>query len=143
MVLELHKQGLPKMQDDNTQSAPQPAITVDNVDDEFLKEMGLDGLDEEDKQTALANILFTLNLNVGMRVADQLTEEQLEEFDRLSRPGADEEKLAYWIALNVPNHADLIEEEALKMRDEALNFADDALAAADAAEQPTAEEENQ
>jgi hypothetical protein len=91
--------------------------------------MGLGGLEGVAKREALDDILYTLNLNVGRRMIDQMTDEQQDEFERLSRPGADVEKLMYWIALNVPNHADLIEEEATKMRDEADSFADAGMAA--------------
>jgi len=95
------------------------------LDDELLAAMGLDGLQGEEKQDALRSILNTLNIKVGQRMVEQFTDEQSDEFERLTRPGSDPEKLAYWIALNVPNHKELIEEEAQKLRSEAVDFADE------------------
>lgn len=98
-------------------------------DDRFLAAMGLKGLEGDEKQEALASILNTINIKVGMRVMDQLTDEQAEEFERLSAPGADVEKLVYWIALNAPNHKQLIEEETKKLRDNTVNFVDEQMKA--------------
>jgi protein associated with RNAse G/E len=109
------------------------------VDDRFLAAMGLKGLEGEEKQDALRSILFTLNVNVGRRVVEQFIDEQADEFERLSRPGADPEKLAYWIALNVPNHKQIIEEETRKLRNDTVNFVDDMMQKS----QPSAKEEGQ
>lgn len=104
------------MSDDNQQ--------VMQAEDRLLAAMGLKGLEGDEKAGALQDILFTLNINVGRRMLENFTNEQAQEFERLSRPGADPEKLMYWISLNVPNHQQLIEEETRKLRDEAVGFAD-------------------
>ncbi|HET9850226.1 MAG TPA: DUF5663 domain-containing protein [Candidatus Saccharimonadales bacterium] len=96
----------------------------DTDDDKFLGAMGLKNLSDDDKKEALANILYTLNVNVGMRVADQLSDQQLEEFDRLTEGDYDEQTLTEWLKNNVPNYAQLIGEEAEKMRDQALSITD-------------------
>lgn len=98
------------------------------VDDEFLKAMGLEGLDEDQKQKALQDILYTLNINVGKRVSEELNETQLEEFDKLTDEPVDEDKLSIWIENNVPNYQELIEEEAKEMKEHALAVADEAMA---------------
>jgi len=88
------------------------------VDDQFLVAMGLDGLSEEEKQESLAVILKTLDMNVAQRVSDQLTEEQLAQFDDLLDK-EDEEAITKWLSENVHNYQQIIEEEAQKMKDEA------------------------
>ncbi|HET9721671.1 MAG TPA: DUF5663 domain-containing protein [Candidatus Saccharimonadales bacterium] len=94
-------------------------------EDRLLAAMGLKGLESDEKAAALQDILFTLNTRVGRRMIEGFSPEQAEEFERLSRPGTDVEKLMYWISLNVPNHQQMIEEETRKMRDDATNFADE------------------
>lgn len=94
------------------------------VDDQFLSAMGLDGLNEEQKQKALDDILYTLNANVGQRVAEILNEGQLDEFDKLTSDEAavNEDELSKWLEQNVPNYKQIVEEEAQKMKDDALQM---------------------
>lgn len=94
------------------------------IDDQFLNAMGLDGIKGEAKDRALANILFTLNINIGKRVADMMTKEQYDDFERLSRPGADPEKLSLWLGQAIPNYGEMAEEETQKLRDETLSQVD-------------------
>jgi len=88
------------------------------VDDQFLQAMGLDGLEGEQKQKALDDILFILDARVADRVAAVITPEQAAEFDKFDDNTADSE-IAQWLDKNIPNRAQIIEEEAAKMRDEA------------------------
>lgn len=94
------------------------------VDDQFLEAMGLSGLQGEAKEKALNDILYTININVGNRVADILTDEQLEDFERLSRPGADPEKLVLWLRHAIPDYQQMVEEEIKKLRDDTLSLVD-------------------
>ena len=89
------------------------------VDDQFLTAMGLGGLPDDQKEEALATILKTLDLSVSQRVSDQLTEEQLGQLDQLLETGT-EDQISQWLAQNVHNYQQIIEEEAQKMKDEAL-----------------------
>lgn len=97
---------------------------MQQVDDQFLSAMGLDGLKGDRKQKALDNILFTLNANVGQRVAEVLNEEQLDEFDRLTvdEEAVNQDTLTSWLDQNVPNYKQIIEEEAQKMKDNAAEM---------------------
>lgn len=92
---------------DNNQTTP--------VDDQFLTAMGLDGLEGEEKQAALNDILTTLNLQIGMRVADILTDEQAQRFEQLSDDSTPEQ-IAAWLRQNIPNYDQIAEEEAQKLR---------------------------
>lgn len=82
------------------------------VDDQLLEAMGLKGLEGEEKDRALTAILSTLNLKVGKRLAETLDENQLDQFEQL-----EDDALSEWLAQNVPNFSEIIEEEAQKMRD--------------------------
>ncbi len=95
--------------DDNHKTMP--------VDDQFLAAMGLDGLEGQEKQKALRDILYTLNIRVGQRVAESLSEEQAAEFENLSNDVSAEE-IGAWLQKNVPNYAQIVEEEAEAMRTE-------------------------
>jgi hypothetical protein len=97
-------------------------------DDKLLAAMGLEGLEGEDKRSALQSILYTLNIRVGRRVIEGFNDQQAAEFERLSRPGSDPEKLIYWMAATVPNYHRIIEEEATKLRDENRSFVDEMMA---------------
>lgn len=90
------------------------------VDDQFLKEMGLGGLQGEEKQKALENILYTLNMRVGAHVSELLNEAQLDKFEQLtSKEDVGQEGLGHWLEYNVPNYKQMVEEELQKMKNEA------------------------
>lgn len=117
------------MSDDNQQTA---------VDNQFLAAMGLDGLEGEEKQAALDGILYTLNIRIGERVAEQLTEEQTENFDQLSDDASPEE-LANWLKANAPNYQQLAEEEAKAMRKQVLGSVARAMGEEPVAQTPPAD----
>jgi len=85
------------------------------LDDDLLKELGLGTLPPEEKNRMLAQIYETLELRVGMKLAEQMTNEQLDEFesyiDRQDEAGA-----LKWLETNFPNYKDVVGEqlEALK-----------------------------
>ena len=53
------------------------------LDDQFLKDIGLDGLPEEQKKPFLQHIYSELELRVGTRLSDGLSDTQLEEFEKI------------------------------------------------------------
>lgn len=104
--------------DDNAVSKVTPQI-----DDQFLQSMGLTALNVEQKQKVIEDVLHTLNLKVAQRVADNLSESQMDEFERLSENSSQEE-ISKWLSNNVPNHMQIIEEEAQGLRNRALETVD-------------------
>jgi isocitrate lyase len=72
------------------------------LDDKFLQELGLDQLPEEQKQAFLEHIYSQLELRVGTRLSDGLSDEQLGEFE--SFIDRDDEKVRSWIASNTPDY---------------------------------------
>jgi hypothetical protein len=72
------------------------------LDDKFLQELGLDQLPEDQKQAFKEHIYSELELRVGTRLSDGLTEAQLTEFE--SFVDRDDEKVLTWISANVPEY---------------------------------------
>jgi hypothetical protein len=73
------------------------------LDDKFLQELGLDQLPEDQKQAFKEHIYNELELRVGVRLSEGLSEDQLAEFE--SFVDRNEEKVKSWVAANVPNFA--------------------------------------
>lgn len=72
------------------------------LDDSFLKDLGLDQLPEDQKNAFLDHIYSELELRVGVRLSDGLSDEQLEEFE--SFVDRNDAKVKDWIAKNAPNY---------------------------------------
>lgn len=87
------------------------------IDDELLKELGLDDFAEEDKNAMLKRIYESLELRIGMRMARIVTEEQLKEFEELTKNGKDVEA-AEWLKQHVPNYQEIATEELDKLKTE-------------------------
>ncbi|HVO86139.1 MAG TPA: DUF5663 domain-containing protein [Candidatus Binatia bacterium] len=87
------------------------------LDDNLLRELGLGDLPADEKNKMLAHIYETLELRVGMRLAEKMTDAQLDEFeafiDRNDEPGA-----LRWLETNFPNYKDTVAEELTKLKDE-------------------------
>ncbi len=73
------------------------------LDDDFLKELGLDSLPDEQKKAFLQHIYSELELRVGTKLSDGLSDTQLEEFEKII--DRNEEAVASWLASNAPNFA--------------------------------------
>ncbi len=73
------------------------------LDDQFLKDLGLDQLPEDQKQAFKDHIYSELELRVGVRLSNGLSEEQLGEFE--SFVDRKDDKVQAWVAANAPNYA--------------------------------------
>ncbi len=73
------------------------------LDDKFLQDVGLGDLPEEQKKAFLQHIYDELELRVGAKLSEGLTEEQLTEFE--SFVNQDNEKVNAWLNANAPNYA--------------------------------------
>ncbi len=91
------------------------------LDDQFLKDIGLDNLPEEQKQPFLQHIYSELELRVGTRLSDGLTDAQLEEFEQIIDRKQD--KIMDWLSQYAPNY---VQDEAFLKLQQATNLpADD------------------
>jgi hypothetical protein len=87
------------------------------LDDNLLRELGLGDLPSAEKNKMLAHIYETLELRVGMKLAEQMTDEQLDEFegfiDRNDEAGA-----LKWLETNFPHYKEVVADELEKLKSE-------------------------
>jgi uncharacterized protein DUF5663 len=72
------------------------------IDDKFLQDLGLDQLPEDQKQAFKEHIYSQLELRVGTRLSDGLSDAQLAEFE--SFVDRDTAKVQAWISQHVPDY---------------------------------------
>lgn len=102
------------------------ALKLDNA---LIDELGLGSLPEQEKQLLLRQIYEKLEMNVGVRLADQMSNEQLDEFEKFV--DANDDKGAFqWLETNFPNYKDVVNEEFEKLKAEIKQYAPQMLAIA-------------
>ena len=74
------------------------------LDDKFLQDVGLGSLPDDQKQAFLAYFREQLELRVGTRLSEGLSDAQLDEFE--SFIDRDEAKVNAWLEANVPNYTE-------------------------------------
>jgi hypothetical protein len=73
------------------------------LDDQFLTDVGLATLPDDQKQAFLQHIYQELEYRVGVRLSEGLSDEQLAEFE--SFIDRDDEKVNAWVTANAPDYA--------------------------------------
>jgi hypothetical protein len=116
------------------------------LDNNLLEELGLGTLPPQEKNMMLRHIYETLELRVGTRLAQQMTNQQLDEFEQLMplpsdtpEAKAEKEKSALtWLETNFPNYKNVVAEELDKLKAEIKQAAPQIVAASQqaAAQQP-------
>ena len=74
------------------------------LDDKFLQDVGLGGLPDEQKKMFLDHFREQLELRVGTRLSEGLSEAQLEEFEAFI--DRKDDIVNSWLAANVPTYED-------------------------------------
>jgi len=87
------------------------------LDDNLLKELGLGDLPTEDKNKMLAHIYETLELRVGMKLAEQMSDAQLDEFEGFIDHN-DEAGALKWLETNFPDYKQVVAAELEKLKTE-------------------------
>lgn len=87
------------------------------LDDNFLAELGLGSLPEDEKKKMLGQIYETLEMRVGTKLAQNMSDAQLAEFEKLMDAN-DEEGAFKWLQTNVPNYKDVVANELETLKDE-------------------------
>lgn len=98
------------------------------LDDNLLQELGLAGLPPEEKKKLLAHIYETLEMRVGMKLAEQMTDAQLSEFEQFIDRN-DEAGALHWLETNFPNYKDVVAAEFEKLKAEVRQVAPQILSA--------------
>jgi hypothetical protein len=104
------------------------------IDNSLLQEIGLGALPDAEKNSLLKHIYETLEMRVGIRLADQMSNEQLDEFERYFE-AKDDEGAFKWLESNFPNYKDIVQEEFDKLKAEVTQSAPQILASSQAAPQ--------
>src|SRR5258708_1367473 len=87
------------------------------IDDTLLTEIGLGVFPQAAKATLLQHISETLEMRVGMRLADKMTNDQLDEFERFFNAQDDAGEF-HWLETNFPNYKDIVADEYAKLKAE-------------------------
>lgn len=104
------------------------------INDALLTEIGLGALPQEERRGLLSHIYETLELRVGMRLADQMTNQQLDEFEKYFE--ARDDKGAFtWLETNFPNYKDIVQQEFDKLKAEVAQSAPQILSSSQSAAQ--------
>jgi hypothetical protein len=98
------------------------------IDNSLLQDIGLGGLPDDEKNSLLKHIYETLEMRVGMRLADQMTNEQLDEFEQYFE-AKDDAGAFKWLETNFPNYKDIVQEEFDKLKSEVAQSAPQILGA--------------
>lgn len=116
------------------------------LDNNLLEELGLGALPPQEKNMMLRHIYETLELNVGTKLAQQMTNQQLDEFEQLmplpsdsDEAKAQKEKSALgWLESNFPDYKQVVAQELDKLKNEIKQAAPQIVAASQqaASQQP-------
>lgn len=87
------------------------------LDDNLLQELGLGNLPAVEKNKMLAHIYETLELRVGMKLAEQMTDAQLDEFEAFIDKN-DEAGALHWLETNFPDYKKVVADELDKLKAE-------------------------
>ncbi len=107
------------------------------IDENLLNELGLGTLPEADKQPFLKHIYETLEMRVGMKLAEQMSDSQLTEFEQFIDSNNEEGALK-WLETNFPNYKQVVVDELDKLKGEIKADSTKILAAASAQNQDAA-----
>lgn len=98
------------------------------IDNSLLQEVGLGGLPAAEKNSFLKHIYETLEMRVGIRLADQMTNQQLDEFEKYFE-AKDDAGAFKWLETNFPNYKEIVQQEFDKLKAEVAQSAPQILAA--------------
>jgi len=87
------------------------------IDDTLLEEIGLISLPKQDRDQMLRQIYETLEMRVGMRLAERMTDQQLDEFERFIDTN-DEAGALKWLESNFPDYKQVVADELEKLKAE-------------------------
>ena len=94
------------------------------VDEAFLKEVGLAAMPEAEKEAFLRYAQEELEVRVGEEIAAGMTEEKMREFEAAKS----EEETKKWLEENKPNYRELVEKTVRELKEEISRNKDKILA---------------
>ena len=97
------------------------------LDDDLLQELGLASLPPEEKKKLLAHVYETLEMRVGMKLAERMSDAQLTEFEQFIDRN-DEAGALHWLETNFPDYKDVVASEFDVLKKEIAQVAPQILA---------------
>jgi len=89
------------------------------LDDAFLDDLGLGNASPEKKEAFKQQIVETLEARVGTRLTENLSDEEVDEFDNTMKESRDSEVSAEeWIKAHNPDYEAIVESELLQLKNE-------------------------
>lgn len=82
--------------------------------EQFLQEMGLSAMPEEEKRRFLDYIQEELEVRIGERISRGLTDEQLRQFDLIT----DQVEATEWLEKNRPDYREIVTRTIEEMKEE-------------------------
>lgn len=98
------------------------------LDDNLLQELGLGALPAAEKNRMLSHIYETLEMRVGMKLAQKMTNEQLDEFEAFIDRN-DEAGALKWLETNFPDYKQVVADELEALKTEVKTAAPQIIAA--------------
>lgn len=85
------------------------------IDDTLLEEIGLISLPKAERDQLLRQIYETLEMRVGMKLAERMSDQQLDEFERFIDTN-DEAGALKWLEGNFPDYKQVVADELEKLK---------------------------
>ncbi len=106
------------------------------LDNNLLEELGLGSLPPQEKNRMLQHIYETLEMRVGMQLASQMSDQQLDDFEKLMPTETDTEEARAqkekdaltWLESNFPDYKQVVADELEKLKAEIKGSASQILA---------------
>lgn len=105
------------------------------LNNDLLIELGLGSLPADEKNKMLKHIYETLEMRVGVRLANQMTDQQLDEFEAFINKD-DQDGALHWLETNFPNYKDVVAQELDSLKNEIKQIAPQIIAATPVSNQP-------
>ena len=99
-------------------------------DDSFLESVGLESLTAEQKQSLMQHIMSELEMRVGTKLSEGLSDKELSEFEKF---GSNSQEAYNWLLEHRPNFAQVVSGEIEKIQKETATNKDQLLASLSAA----------
>lgn len=96
------------------------------LNDDFLQSVGLGDMPEDQKQLFLQHLYEELELRVGTRLSEGMSEQKLQEFEDFIDAN-DQNGAMQWLEANRPDYRQVVSEELEKIRQEIIASRDQIL----------------
>lgn len=94
------------------------------LDDNFLKNVGLASMPDDQKFSFLQHIHQELERRVGLRLSEGMSDAKLGEIGSISSS----QDILYWLRANCPNYEQVVAEESMRLQQEIIDGKDKLLA---------------